>query len=206
MEDKKKEILNGTVQIFLRCGIKSVTMDDIAKQLHISKKTLYKYVQDKNDLVYQAVESEREVDECEISSLMDSNMNAIDQMFEVSKKVHSTFSEIHPSLFYDLEKFYPKAWKKTLDFRFDFIYNRVSDNLRRGIKQGVYREDLKIDIMAKLWVLRVNDIINSDIFKNHEYKPQDIYLEMFRHYIRGIASDKGREYLTEKLKKEKYIK
>jgi AcrR family transcriptional regulator len=200
MEDKLQSILAQSFEVFLRYGFKSVTMDDVAKNLRISKKTLYKHVKDKNDLVYKVMDFGRGMEMCMIDEIRDKKLNAIDENFEISKFVLDKLNNIHPSIFFDLEKYYPEAWAIMVDHRENYVMTCVLKNLEQGIKEGWYREDIDAMIIARLHSTMMDVLFHPEQVPGHRFK--EIYIEMFRYHIRGIASDKGRKYLVEKMKKE----
>ena len=116
IDDRGKEILAKTVQLFMKFGIKSMTMDDVARQLGISKKTLYLYVSDKNDLVIKTMRAIVDRERQAVINMNSNHSNAIDQLFELSKDVAQKFGSVHPSINYDLQKYHPEAWKVFSDF------------------------------------------------------------------------------------------
>lgn len=205
MEQKLNEILMRSFEVFLKCGFKSVTMDDVAKSLRMSKKTLYQYVKDKNDLVYKVMEFGRDMDQTAIEMIRSSGYNAIDESYEISKFVLSKVKNMHPSLFFDLEKYYPEAWGIMEQHKEGYICDCVLRNLKKGISEGLYRNNLNAEFVATMH-MHIMDML----FHMHSEHPEiklgfdEMYVEMFRYHIRGIASDKGREYLKEKIKKELY--
>jgi AcrR family transcriptional regulator len=202
-EDKLNELLDHVNLLFLRYGIKSLTMDDISRHLHISKKTLYQFVSDKNDLVTRAMFRARELDECMINGISMKGLNAIDEMFEVSKHVTEELKDIHPSIFYDLEKYHPDAWNSFQEFKYSFVFGRLKSNVERGIQEGLYRPDLKPDLAAKMWVSRIDSILSSrkDLYAGYSFT--ELYLETLRHHIRGLATDEGIAYLKKKIQQQK---
>lgn len=202
MEEKEKELIQKAGDIFLKYGLKSVTMDDMARKLSISKKTLYKYVNDKADLVKKVMTCFREQDECDMHHICNNAENAIDEVYEVSVKVVEMLTDIHPSIFYDLEKYYPEAWAVVNDHKGEFVRNCIQENLDKGKEEGLYRADLNTDIIAKIYTIRMDEIFKDELFPTSEYNRAELYLELFRYHIRGIASPKGIEYLKEKVKKE----
>lgn len=189
----------------MKYGVKSVTMDDVAKNLRMSKKTLYQYVSDKKDLVKKVMEFGKNMDETAVTMICSGDGNAIDQNYEISKFVLSKVKNIHPSVFFDLEKYYPEAWEVMEGHKEDFIYGCILDNIKLGMKEGLYREDLHPELTALTYVHAIDMIFH--MFAEHpEVKMsfEDMYLQSFRYHIRGIASEKGREYLKDKIKKEHY--
>lgn len=202
MDEKLKEILEKVGEIFMRYGIKSVTMDDLARQLGVSKKTLYKYVSDKRDLVDKTFEVFMEQDKCMIDDICTKGMNAIDELFEISENVTSHIKDIHPSIFYDLQKYYPESWNHFTNYKHDFVCDCIERNLNKGIEEGLFRDNMNVEIIARNYVYRMDDIFNPEIYPPSKFKYAEVYLEIFRYHIRGIASPKGIEYLKEKVKKE----
>ncbi len=203
MNEKFSNIIEETNHLFMRCGIKSVSMDDVARELKVSKKTLYAFVKDKEDLVSKTLtfHCQKEVEiTCGIIS---KNSNAIDELVEISKYVSEKLQQVHPSIHYDLEKFYPAAWKIFTAHKLEHIYSCVAQNLEKGINQGIYRENLNIPIIAKIYISRIDSVFDNQIFPADKFKMVDVYSEMLRYHIGGIATDKGIKYLLKKIKKEK---
>lgn len=198
-DEKFVQILSDAMEVFMKYGIKSVTMDDLARQLRISKKTLYKYFKDKNDLVLKGIELHHENEVCSIDECCQKNLNAIDESFEISRVIVDQLRNIHPSVMYDLEKYHPEALGVIDEYKKTVVKDWVSDNMRRGIEEGLYREDLNIPILTALYLQRMNDFFHIEAFPK-ESTLSEIYLETFRYHIRGLASEKGIEYLKQKVK------
>lgn len=202
MDEKLNELLDKVGDVFMRFGIKSVTMDDMARQLGVSKKTLYKYVSDKRDLVNKTFEKFLEDDKCMVNDISERNLNAIDEVFEISEKIMGNIKEVHPSIFFDLQKYYPEAWNIFQQHKHSFVYECVESNLKKGIAEGLYRDNMRCDIIAKAYVTQIHDIFDPELYTPSEYSYTELYMEIFRYHIRGIASPKGIEYLKEKVKRE----
>lgn len=195
---KEASLYRDTNKVFMRFGIRSVTMDDIARHLRVSKKTLYQYVSDKNDLVQKCCAQECLVTEDSIKSILEKKLNAIDENFEISSFIVSELKDIHPSIFYDMEKYYPEALKTMNELRHDFISEVMASNIQRGMNEGLYREDLDVEIMAALWVTRINLLFDSKAFPIQQINHAKLYEHMFVHHIRGIVSAKGLKYFESK--------
>ena len=202
MEEKAVEIIQKSVSLFMKYGIKSVTMDDVAKELMISKKTLYKYFKNKNELVKATVEMDCGQDECIIDSIINKSENAIDQIIEIAKVMSVRLKDIHPSIIYDMQKYYPEAWIVFENHKKIFVFNEIEGNLKRGISEGFYRDNLNVEIIARLFSEKIDTVINGEIFPPEQYNFSEVYLEMIRYHIRGIASDKGVQYLTKRIENE----
>lgn len=203
MNEKDTEIINQTMQFFMTTGIKSATMDDVSRHLGISKKTLYTHVKDKNDLVEKALMCSCEMQNSEIDLICKKNLNAIDESFEISNYIFKHINTIHPSIVYDLQKYHMPAWEKFKTTKQAKIYDCYSKNMIKGIKEGLYRDDLNIPVVVKIYASRFDVIFDENLFPREEFRPADLYLELFRYHIRGIACEKGIQYLIKKVKKEK---
>ena len=202
MEHTEQNIIDKTMAIFMKLGIKSVTMDDISRQLGISKKTLYKFVTDKNDLVNKTLTVACEYENNEIQKICDLGLNAIDEAYEISYYVAEHIKTLHPSIVYDIQKYHPDAWSNFSSMKHDKILSCYSNNMERGIKEGLYRDDLNIPIIANYYIEKFDLMFNEELFPRDQFSAADIYTEMFRYHIRGMASDKGRKYLAEKMQKQ----
>ncbi len=203
LDDKQKALLESAGQVFMRFGLKSVTMDDMARHLRVSKKTLYQFVKDKSDLIQKILERDCCLTENSIMGIVHKNLNAIDELMEISKFVVNELKEIHPSIFYDLEKYYPEAMVTMNELRHEFVSEVMASNLRRGMKEGLYRADLDVDIMTALWVTRLNILFEPNTFPVQQYRPLEVHEQMVLHHIYGIVSDKGRQYFENQHKQSK---
>ena len=200
--DKETELLLASTALFMKLGIKSLTMDDISRHLGISKKTLYQFVSDKKDLVKKALELAIGEEQCMLGDISGSSENAIDKLLEINEKISEKLQGIQPSVMYDLQKYYPDAWKVMENHKKCFIYEMVIKNINNGITQGLYRDNVNSKIIARIYVTMIDKMFDSDLFPAHEFTFPDLHKEMARYHIRGIASKKGIEYLTEKLNNE----
>jgi AcrR family transcriptional regulator len=203
IEPKETELIGKVMHLFLKYGIKSLTMDDIARHLGVSKKTIYKYVTDKNDLVEKAMRTQLEDERCAICSINERGLNAIDEFFEVSKFVMELLCTVHPSIHYDMAKYHTDVFHRGLQERQTQVYDCIFTNLEKGKKEGLYRSDLRSDVIAKVYIARMDVMFDGVVFPPTQYNFSEVYLEIFRYHIRGIASEKGLEYLIQKVKKEK---
>jgi len=199
MEEKAIEIIQRSIPIFTRFGIKSVTMDDVARELGISKKTLYKYFKDKNDLIVKGVQMKIDADEELCGSVECQSGNAIDELFAISEFVVQNLSNINPSVIFELKKYHPEAFEILNKHKWEFVLKTIRKNINRGIEEGIYRDNMDPEIIARLYVGSTDLIMEGSIFPWPEFKVDKVYLEILRFQIRGLANKKGIEYLTNKL-------
>lgn len=195
MDDKQKLILEGAVKLFKQYGLRSVSMDDVSRSLGMSKKTLYQFVDNKDDLVTRAIdyviERNSQID------TSDESLNAIDVLLDISRCISAETLEINPVVRYDLFKYFPAIYNAALNKRREHIYRDILANYKNGVKQGLYREDIDIDVVAKLYIKNLMEIHQAD-FINAPFSK--ILKVMFDSHIRSIINDKGLEYYEQKIK------
>ncbi|UKN01949.1 TetR/AcrR family transcriptional regulator [Paracrocinitomix mangrovi] len=202
MEAKKNEILMKASEVYMRFGIKSVTMDDMARQLGVSKKTLYQFVKDKNDLVEQCVKLQHTEEHSMMDEIVRSTDNAIEQILKMSRLIIGILNEIHPSIFFDLEKYHPSAMQMMQCHKDEFVGGKIEGNLKLGIEQGLYRENINPKVIAAIYVSMIDFVLGGESMKDVQLKRDEVYSEMFRYHIRGIASEKGLKVLKELIEKD----
>jgi TetR/AcrR family transcriptional regulator, cholesterol catabolism regulator len=200
VEIKQKEILDRAALVIMRYGIKSVTMDDLARELSISKKTLYAHFGDKRKMIQMLVAAQVEGDKecCQIQ--LQESTNAIDEMFRVTSFVSERLKNVNITFFYDLRMSYPKAFQTMEDYKRGFIQETIIQNLNRGIEEGVYRQDLNPKIVAQVYLSNVEMIFGGQEFDKLNINPYELFLEIFMLHMRGIVSESGLQVLIEHLK------
>jgi TetR/AcrR family transcriptional regulator, cholesterol catabolism regulator len=204
MEEKKREFIIKAAGIYMKYGIKSLTMDEMARQLGVSKKTLYQYVKDKNELVELCISLQHEDEQQMIAEIVGTSDNAIEQMLRISRVIIEKLRNIHPSIFFDLAKYHPSAMKLMDCQKEEFICGSIAENVVVGIKQGIYRKNLNPEIISAIYVGMIDLMMTDKIF-HLKMKPDEIYSEMFRYHIRGIASEKGLKSLAELIKNDESL-
>jgi hypothetical protein len=153
--------------------------------------------------VMKCIQSGCGLDRKEVEKIVSRGLNAIDEIYEINQFVLSRLTGIHPSIFFDLEKYHPEALNKFEDHMQSFVAGCIENNLNKGISEGFYRADLKIPIITKIYLNSVEQALHGGMFRNSEYSLDQVYIELFRYHVRGIASEKGLDYLIQKVKKEK---
>ncbi len=171
-------------------------MDDIAKELGISKKTLYKYFKDKDAIVSTLMKMDINGEMELLQSLTESSKNAIEETYAFSQVLIEKLRAVNPALMYDLEKYHPKAWKLFVIHKREDVYGCIKSNIERGIKEGLYHQDLNPEIVAKLYSEKIDMIFNQEVFPTEGYSVETVYSEMIKYHLRGIINEKGREYLS----------
>lgn len=180
-------------------------MDDIARHLGMSKKTIYHSFSDKNELVIALVEKKLKEDECQIAVIINTSSNVIEEMINMMKCSEEIFGRINPIVIHDMQKYHPDAWVKFQDFKADVIIKTLEELLIKGIAQGFIREDVDVKILAKMRVNQVEMGFNTLIFPVSQFSPWKVQYQLLEHFNYGICTLKGHElldkYKTEHLEK-----
>lgn len=181
-------------------------MDDICRDIGISKKKLYQFIHSKNELVEKLLELEREHFEIIFETHNFDGINAIDILLTVSREIGDRFWDISPSMTFDLKKYYPDIYLKHIEDRIEFIYQKIQINIQKGISQGIYRDDLSIELVARLYIRRLIDLHNPEFFPADKFSFQTLFDVMFDNFIRGIANEIGTEYYEKQKRKVNFKK
>lgn len=197
MEEAQIYILEEAEKLFMKFGLRSVTMDDIAKHLGMSKKTLYVNFRDKNDLVNHLFSRMINEDECQIEQCTELSENAIDEVFRIMNYLKQCLSGMNPIVLYDLQKYHAEANYMMNEFHNNHIFNKCKANLERGIQEKLFRKDLRIEILASSRVAQINAAFESEIVMSGKYSLYEVLIELTYHFLFGIATLKGNELITE---------
>lgn len=197
MENK---ILEKSGEMFLNLGFKSVTMDDIATELGISKKTLYKYYSNKAALVDAATQSVQQAIDNTILYIKEQNYNAIEEEFAVKAIFKEMFKNAKTSPMYQLKKYYPETYAKLMDREMCMFKECNADNLTKGIEQGLYRKGIKKDLIGNFYFTLIFGIFENDIYGQEMHELMELEYEVLEYHVRAIATEKGIEELEKQLK------
>ncbi|MEJ7778610.1 MAG: TetR/AcrR family transcriptional regulator [Daejeonella sp.] len=193
----KDYIISESDKLFCQHGFKSVTMDDIAKHLGMSKKTIYTHFSDKNEIVNMVIENKLNSQRCSIREGSENAENAVHELFFAVTNMRELLSNMHPNLFYDLQKYHPQAWLHFKNFRQKNLFETIYNNLIRGLKEGYYRKDIKPDILTQLRLEQIDLIFsNSSEYTNGKYGIAQVMVELTEHFLYGICSLKGHKLIN----------
>ena len=192
----KERILEGARELFFKYGIKSITMDDVAKNLAISKKTIYKYFADKDELVEAMTRQLMKKNETEFDAISKETDNVVEEVFTMMKHMGTMFSQMNPNLFYDMQKYHPHSWKLFQDFKEECIERMVEESVKRGIDQGLVRPDINTKVVARLRMEEVEMGFNPAVFPPARFKIIDVQLALLDHFLHGICTLKGHKLVN----------
>ncbi|WP_347157356.1 TetR/AcrR family transcriptional regulator [Pontibacter chitinilyticus] len=192
-----EKIAAAAFKLFCQKGIKSVSMDDIAQQLSMSKKTIYKWFDNKDQVVYAACEQYLVSVERSCERITQSSANAVEELLNVMELNKRVFTTIHPSIFHDLQKYHHAAWELWVSHKNNYILQHIRQNVVRGMQEGLFRNDLDIDIVARLRLVMIEVPFNPAVFPPHEFNVQKVQLAGLEHFMLGMATLKGHKLINE---------
>jgi AcrR family transcriptional regulator len=197
MDEKLEKILRESGRLFIKYGIRSLSMDDICRELGMSKKTLYQYVESKSDLISRLLQYNFDEHSKNVHSLVVGEHNAIDVLLAVSRMVCLEMQNFHPSIIFDLQKYYPEIYKMYNDTKVKAIFNDIKGNINKGIAEGLFRADMDVDLVARLYVQKLEDVHNPTFLASMATDVASfakIFHVMFDNHIRGICNATGLAY------------
>ncbi len=189
----KEKILNGAVGLFMKYGLRSISMDDIARHLSVSKKTLYQHFADKEDLITIVLAAHIESNRKQYEAITDNSVNAIDELAQISQCLRKDMSETNPSVLFDLQKFHPKAWEVWLDHKNKYIRESVVRNIKQGIEEGYYRPEVNAEIIAAIRIELISMGFDQNVFPQNIFNLTEVQSQIFDHFVYGLCTDKGKK-------------
>ena len=200
--DVKERILGESEMLFFRYGVRRVTMDDVAKALGMSKKTLYQYYSDKDELVAEATQAHLDRERIEFDKIFRNSENSIKSLFLISQCMRKSLSEINPSVLFDLKRFYPKSWEYWTEFKDQYIFKSIVENIKKGIEEEYFRPEVNAEILANLRVMEIQILFDRESFPSEKFNFMEVQMQLFNHFVYGITTEKGRKLYKEYLENE----
>ena len=179
----------------LQSGLRQVTMDDLANQLGISKKTIYQYYKDKDDLVKAVVNLELKEHELTCKDCKSKAENAIHEMFLLMENMKAMTQTMNPNSMMELEKHFSNAFDMIKNHKDEFLFSLIKQNLMKGIEEGCYRKDLDIDIISKFRLETVFIPFNLHLFPLSKFNSIEVHTQLMEHFVYGLMTIKGHELM-----------
>lgn len=200
----KTRLIEQAKELFMRLGVRSVSMDDIANQIGISKKTVYQQVADKDELVELVLQAEIKKMQKETLECSTTARDAVDEIFNTIFRVMKHFKNMNPVVVFDLHKYHFNAWIKFMEYKNNFLLKVIQMNLEKGIEEGNYRPDIRVDILAKYRLESMMLALNMEAFPPEQYNSAEVTIVMIENFLYGVSTEKGHQ-LIETYKKERDI-
>ena len=182
-------------ELFMRYGLRSVSMDDIANSLGISKKTIYQFFADKNELVDAVLEETLRYNKENCERNRTHSVNAINEIFLSMDVVEQLFRNMHPSVIFDMQKYHPQAFSRFLKHKNEFLYSTVRNNLERGIREELYRPEIDVEILSRFRVESMLISFNPEFYIGQKHNLAEVEHQLLEHFLFGIASLKGHKLI-----------
>jgi AcrR family transcriptional regulator len=193
--DTTNKIYSKAEEMFMRYGVKSVTMDDLSRAIGISKKTLYQSVENKEDLINKVITFIL-MKEAEVMGVIRTKAkDAIEEVVMISRHVNKMLQSINPAAMYDLQKYYTQQFDLMRSLNDQMVYTIIKENMDKGIEEGFYRNNFNTEIIAKLYVGQADLIIDTQIFPTAKYDLMNVHREFVMHHLYSITTEKGKERL-----------
>jgi AcrR family transcriptional regulator len=186
-------------------GIRRVTMDDIAGECGVSKKTIYQHFKDKDTVVLEVTKNFLEQEECDLKKINEKSTDPLEELVNISKWFREMLHNMDNSLLFDMKKYHPQSWKYFQSHKESCVLLSMKDNLTEGIKLGLYRDTIDINLLSRFRLESATLPFNEEAFPKSEFKVHHLQLEIFDHFVYGIVSEKGK-LLFEKYKSQETTK
>jgi len=192
----KERIQQKAAELFKRYGIRSVTMDEIAGQLGISKKTIYQFYSDKETLVKDIFREMTDQNKQKCTYFKDIAENAIHEQYLSSDSAQEIFNNMNTSVLFDLNRFHPNVFAEFEKFKKQFLFNSIKENIVRGIKEGLFRKDIDVTIITWLRLEMISGVFHNEEVINGKTKPNQFENEMKDFFFFFICTEKGLSYIS----------
>ena len=187
----QERIAQKAYDLFLQYGIRSISMDEIAARLGISKKTIYQFFADKDALVDSVIDIVVQTNESECYGCRLECENPVHEVFIAKDIVQEMLRTMNPTIMYDLQKYHPAAFQKISDHKNKFLYKQIKENIEKGIELQLYRADVNVEILARYRLATTFMLFSPDFFPPGKHKPDIIMEEISIHFLYGLATPKG---------------
>ncbi len=184
------------LRLFFQKGVKAVSMDDVATHLGVSKKTIYKWFVNKDELVYETMKPYISNMEEGCCQAIEKSENAMEGLFRMVEMVKELMRQVHPSIFFDLQKYHPSSWQLWVAHRDKFFLAQVKENIIKGKTEGLFRPDVDVEIMARLRLAEVELAFNSEVYPATQFDLQQVQISLLEHFMYGIATVKGHKLIN----------
>lgn len=192
----REKILIKSAELFLNLGFKSVTMDDIAENLGCSKKTIYQHFDNKTKLVEATTSHMFEIISHGIDCICELEKNPIEEIYDIKSFVMDHLKNEKSSPQHQLRKYYPKIFDSLKAKQFQVMQSCVTNNLRRGMEQGFYRDNMDVEFISRIYFSGMMAIKDRDLFPLKQFSMNVLMEHYLEYHVRGICTPKGLEILN----------
>jgi len=207
--DPRERIQLKSTELFMRLGIRSVSMDDIAAHLGMSKKTIYQYFSDKDELVDAVMDADIQNMQCQCDTMLKQSRDAVEEIVLTMDMIQEQFRNLNPIVLHDMQKFHHRAFQKLATHKQHYLLDIIRKNLVRGKAEGLYRAEIDIEVIARYRLESMMLPFNLDLYPPAKYNLSDVTVQIIEHFLFGLATPQGHElirrYQNERIQKIKAI-
>lgn len=194
----KDKIIEVATALFRKGGVRAVTMDDIAREAGISKKTIYQEFKDKSQLVYEAFSAFLEKHECQLHKISQEKDDVIEHFIKLSHFMRDQYADMNPLILAEIRRYYPKAWKRFEEFQKGHALKSIIEIMEKGKRLGYFRKEINVEILALLRLEQISLDLRA-LSSGLHVSMGELQKQMFDHFIQGIMTDKGRKAYYQEL-------
>jgi AcrR family transcriptional regulator len=191
-----QRILLTAENLFKRYGVKSITMDDIARKIAISKKTIYQSFRDKDSLILEVTKSHLVRDEQALEEIHAASLDPIDEVLKISDYIRKHLETVNTAILFEIEKYYPKSFDLIHKHHEARVYDMLIHNMKKGKELGLYRQEINVEILARLRIEQIRISCNPELFPGNKYAASLVHHQFFSHFIFGICTLKGHKLIN----------
>lgn len=199
----KEKILNVADELFIKYGVKSVTMDDIARELSISKKTIYQFFKDKNEIVKEFTLSQCNCRRDDFEEIPQKSRNSVEALIMVTKCIRQNVLTLNPLLLMEVKRYYNDAWNIFLEFKEHTFYKSLEKTIIRGINEGYFREEINPEIIAIMRMEQVQSCFDPKVYPTDRFDFKEVQMQLLDHFIYGLLTPKGQKLFNNYLNNSK---
>ena len=199
----KEKILQVADELFIKYGVKSVTMDDIARALSISKKTIYQFFKDKNEIVREFTLCQCNCRRDDFEEIPDKSQNAVEALVLVSQCIRRNVATLNPLLLMEVKRYYSDAWKIFLEFKEHTFYKSLEKTICRGMREGYFRKEINPEIISIMRMEQVQMSFDPRVYASERFEFKEVQMQLLDHFIYGLLTPKGQELFNNYLKNAK---
>ncbi len=187
----RERIIQEATTLFIRNGIRSITMDDISRHLGISKRTIYENFRDKDELLLHCIENKKQMQRQCKQTAVASSSNVLEAIYQIMFEVSAQMEQVHPSFINDLRKYHPDLWKNCIVKHKDEHIKDFRQLIISGIDDGIFRSDINVEIVTRMLNIQLREMTNDEIFPIDQFPRREVIVNIIVNFTRGISTPKG---------------
>lgn len=197
--DYGDRILNAASELFFKYGLKNVTMDDIAHELGMSKRTLYQAYKTKRDIVETITKKFLTNHENEYESLVTEAKDGVEELLKLMENLNYIFEHLNPRMIFEMQRHFSEAWQKFKEHKYHYVLSKIIDNLNRGVQENLYRKDIQVEIIGRMRLEQIQIALDPMVFPHEKFSIKEINRQLLLQYLHGITTLKGHKLINKYL-------